>query len=79
MRDQAFARLLTTLDTVPAGPAAIPGDASGDFAEAQLRLRATQRRLGACVQESPYLAFAKMCRKRIASHRAIAIVTAFSP
>ena len=59
MRDQAFARLLTTLDTVPAGPAAIPGDASGDFAEAQLRLRATQRRLGACVQESPYLAFAR--------------------
>lgn len=59
MRDPVLAHLLTILDGVPAGPASIASDAAGDFAEAQLRLRATQRRLGAAVQESPYLAFAR--------------------
>ena len=57
MRDPVLAHLLTILDGVPAGPASIASDAAGDFAEAQLR--ATQRRLGAAVQESPYLAFAR--------------------
>jgi hypothetical protein len=59
MRDPVLARLLTTLDGVPASTGVIPAAAGPDFAEAQSRLRAAQRRLGSTVQESPYLAFAR--------------------
>ncbi len=59
MRDHVFANLLTILDGVPAGSASIAVTASGDFADAQQRLRAAQRLLGAALQESPYLAFAR--------------------
>lgn len=59
MRDPVFANLLTILDGIPAGPASIASEASGDFSAAHERLRATQRMLGAAVQESPYIAFAR--------------------
>lgn len=59
MRDPVLASLLSTLDAVPTGTGAIPADAAGDFADAAQRLRVASRRLGAAVQESPYLAFAR--------------------
>ena len=59
MRDPVFANLLSILDGVPAGPASIASDAAEDFSVAHERLRATQRLLGAALQESPYLAFAR--------------------
>lgn len=59
MRDPLLAKLLTTLDAVPAANGAITADAHDDFAAAHQRLRAAQRILGAAVQESPYQAFAR--------------------
>lgn len=60
MRDPLLARLLATLDAVPAAATAeLPVEAADDFALSAQRLHLAGRYLGGAVQSSPYLSFAR--------------------